>query len=230
MKVKCYAQLQSSAAPTGLPGVLGAAFPALKRWANMLCANGAKRREPLKSTTIHHAIGLRVSRGYSRILRNTAACALIAVSLAAVAQTVRTHSLVGSQAPGFIRRDLSGHEIQLATLRGKVVLLNFWATWCAPCQQEMPLFSGWQREYGSRGLAVIGISMDDDADSARKLVEKLKIGYPVAMGDANLGRLYGGVLGLPLTFVIGRDGKVMAQFQGDSDVKSIEQKIKSALD
>ena len=63
-----------------------------------------------------------------------------------------------------------------------------------------------------------------------KLVEKLKIGYPVAMGDANLGRLYGGVLGLPLTFVIGRDGKVMAQFQGDSDVKSIEQKIKSALD
>ena len=229
MKVKFYAQLQSSAAPTGLRGVFGDAFPALKRWANIPCAYGAMRCEPLKSTTILDAIALRVSHGSYRMARNLAACALIAVSLAG-AQPARVHTLVGSQAPGFIRRDLSGHEIQLATLRGKVVLLNFWATWCAPCQQEMPLFSGWQREYGSRGLAVIGISMDDDADSARKLVEKLKIGYPVAMGDANLGRLYGGVLGLPLTFVIGRDGKVMAQFQGDSDVKSIEQKIKSALD
>ena len=110
-------------------------------------------------------------------------CALIAESLALNAQTAQRHSLVGRQAPGFHRRDLTGQSIQLASLRGKVVLLNFWATWCAPCQQEMPVFSAWQRQFASRGLAVIGISMDDDADSARKLVAKLKISYPVAMGD-----------------------------------------------
>jgi len=230
MKVKLYAQLQSSAAPTGLRSVFGVAFPALKRWANIPCAYGAKQWEPLKSATIFHAFALRVSHSAYRMSRNLAACALIAASMGAAAQPALVHTLVGMQAPAFARRDLAGQSISLSRLRGRVVLLNFWATWCAPCQAEMPAFNSWQLEYGSRELAVIGISMDDDEDSARKLVERLKIGYPVAMGDAKLGKLYGGVLGLPLTFLISRDGKVLAQFQGDSDLKTIERKLKSALD
>ncbi len=171
----------------------------------------------------------RVTHDSDRLARCLCICALIAASLAASAQPARVHSLVGKQAPAFNRYDLSGKNIDLASLRGKVVLLNFWATWCAPCQQEMPMFSEWQREYGPQGFQVIGISMDDDADAARKLVKRLGVAYPVAMGDARLGERYGGVLGLPLTFLIGRDGKVLTQFQGETDLKTMEVKLKAAL-
>jgi cytochrome c biogenesis protein CcmG/thiol:disulfide interchange protein DsbE len=171
----------------------------------------------------------RATNEFCRLARCLGACVLITASLVASAQPARVHSLVGKQAPAFTRLDLSGQTINLRSLRGKVVLLNFWATWCAPCQQEMPVFSAWRREYGSQGLAVIGISMDDDADSARNLVNKLGLTYPVAMGDAKLGERYGGVLGLPMTFLIGRNGKVLAQFQGETDLKTMEAKLKSAL-
>jgi peroxiredoxin len=171
----------------------------------------------------------RVSHDSYRLARCLGACVLVAASIAASAQSAPVQSLVGRQAPQFARRDLHGHTIDLRSLRGKVVLLNFWATWCAPCQTEMPVFSEWQRTYGPQGFQVIGISMDDDSDAARKLVEKLGLAYPVAMGDAKLGEQYGEVLGLPKTFLIGRDGKVLAQFQGESALKSIERSIKSAL-
>lgn len=171
-----------------------------------------------------------VNHDSCRLARFLGAFALIAASLAAGAQPAHVHSLVGRQAPAFARRDLAGQSIRLADLRGKVVLLNFWATWCAPCQTEMPVFTAWQRKYGPQGLAVIGISMDDDSDAARKLIEKLKIAYPVAMGDAKLGEEYGEVLGLPKTFLIGRDGKVLAQFQGETDLKAMEEELNAALD
>jgi peroxiredoxin len=164
-----------------------------------------------------------------RLVRCLGLCALIAASLAVGAQPARQESLVGKQALQFARRDLRGHAIDLDSLRGKVVLLNFWATWCAPCQTEMPAFSAWQRTYGPRGFRVIGISMDDDRDAARMLVEKLKIDYPVAMGDAKLGEQYGEVLGLPKTFLIGRDGKVLAEFQGETDLKAMEAQVQAAL-
>jgi len=78
-------------------------------------------------------------------------------------------------------------------------------------------------------LAVIGISMDDDAAAARRVAERLKIDYPVAMGDARLGLRYGGVLGLPLTFLIDRNGVVRARFQGETDVKVIEKAVQTLL-
>jgi len=156
-------------------------------------------------------------------------CLLTGASVAAASHACPAQSLIGKQAPAFVRRDLHGHTISLRSLRGKVVLLNFWATWCGPCQTEMPVFDSWQREYGPRGLQVIGISMDDDQETARKLVEKLTISYPVAMGDAGLGERYGRVLGLPKTFLIGRDGKVQARFQGETDLKAMEAQIRAAL-
>ena len=170
-----------------------------------------------------------LSHDLYRLVRCLGLGALIAASLAVGAQPARQESLVGRQALQFARRDLRGHAIDLDSLRGKVVLLNFWATWCAPCQTEMPAFSAWQRTYGSRGFRVIVISMDDDRDAAQKLVEKLKIVYPVAMGDAKLGEQYGEVLGLPKTFLIGRDGKVLAEFQGETDLKAMEAQVQAAL-
>ena len=138
-------------------------------------------------------------------------------------------SLVNTPAPQIARKDLNGAQIDLKRLRGKVVLLNFWATWCAPCQIEMPVFAQWQQKYGLDGLQVIGISMDDDPTPARKLVLKLNLNYPVAMGDAALGKRYGGVLGLPLTFLIDRSGMIRAQFQGEADLGKIEKQLTDKL-
>ena len=147
----------------------------------------------------------------------------------ASAQTSGTQSLVGRSAPEFVRRDLTGHNLDLARLHGKVVLLNFWATWCAPCQVEMPMFAHWQEQYGPQQLAVIGISMDDDSEPVRRMIHAQRIDYPVAMGDATLGERYGGVLGLPLTFLIDRNGIVRAKFQGETDPGKIENSLRSLL-
>jgi hypothetical protein len=93
----------------------------------------------------------------------------------------------------------------------------------------MPVFAAWQRQYSPQGFAIIGISMDDDAAAARRLVQRLKLDYPVAMGDARLGLRYGGVLGLPLSYLIDRNGVVRARFQGETDVKSMENQMRALL-
>jgi thiol-disulfide isomerase/thioredoxin len=125
--------------------------------------------------------------------------------------------------------DLNGKRVDLHAYRGKVVLLDFWATWCAPCQLEMPRFVAWQKQYGPRGLRVIGISMDDDPELARKLYKKLRLNYPVMMGNEKVGELYGGVLGLPVTFLIDSRGEVRAQFQGETDLNAMEEQLKALL-
>jgi cytochrome c biogenesis protein CcmG, thiol:disulfide interchange protein DsbE len=150
-------------------------------------------------------------------------CVCIVVSLTPV--LFASSSLLHKDAPEFVRTDLKHQKLDLHAYRGKVVLLNFWATWCAPCQLEMPHFVAWQNQYGRHGLQVIGISMDDDPALARKMFDKMKLNYPVAMGDEQLGRLYGGVLGLPLTYLIDGQGKVLAQFQGETDLKLIEKQF-----
>jgi cytochrome c biogenesis protein CcmG, thiol:disulfide interchange protein DsbE len=123
---------------------------------------------------------------------------------------------VGHSAPNFSRPDLSHRKIVLSSYRGKVVLLNFWATWCEPCLTEMPTFVEWQKQYGSRNFQVIGISMDDAAPEVIATVSRLKLNYPVLMGDEYLGADYGGVLGLPVTFLIDREGKIRARYQDES--------------
>jgi thiol-disulfide isomerase/thioredoxin len=125
--------------------------------------------------------------------------------------------------------DLDHKRLDLNTYRGKVVLLNLWATWCAPCQVEMPSFVAWQKKYGPQGLQVIGISMDDDPALVRSMNGKLKLNYPVVMGDVKLGDLYGGVLGLPITFLIDRHGVIQAEFQGEPDMNKIEKQMQSLL-
>jgi peroxiredoxin len=138
-------------------------------------------------------------------------------------------TMVHRRAPEFVRAGLDGTRVDLRAYRGKVVLLDFWATWCAPCQVEMPRFVAWQTQYGPQGLQVIGISMDDDAGAARSDYKKLRLNYPVAMGDAKLGELYGGVLGLPLTFLIDRKGVVRAEFQGEADLNAMERQMRMLL-
>jgi cytochrome c biogenesis protein CcmG, thiol:disulfide interchange protein DsbE len=130
-----------------------------------------------------------------------------------VGQTATHGTGVGHAAPNFSRSDLSHRKIVLSSYRGKVILLNFWATWCGPCLMEMPTFAEWQKQYGSGDFQVIGISMDDATPEVIATVSRLKLNYPVLMGDEYLGAAYGGVLGLPVTFLIDRNGKIRARYQ-----------------
>ena len=173
----------------------------------------------------------------ARLRASARVCALVLAGLlmascsaafAAPAVSARA-SLVNKKAPEFVRKDLNGNNLALRSFRGKVVLLNFWATWCAPCLVEMPVFAKWQQQYGPQGLQVVGISMDDNDAPVRRALSKLKPNYPIAMGDAALGERYGGVLGLPLTYIIDRKGVVRALIQGETDAHTIEKQLKQIL-
>ena len=132
-------------------------------------------------------------------------------------------------APEFVRADLSGRKIDLKSYRGKIVLLNFWATWCTPCQVELPQFDAWQKKYGAQGLQVLAISMDDGDAPVRRTVRRLHLDFPVVMGDARLGDAYGGVLGLPVTFLIDKEGRVVAKLKGETDLAALETRVKQLL-
>jgi len=135
----------------------------------------------------------------------------------------------GALAPDFSLPQLSGELLQLSTYRGKVVLLDFWATWCDPCREEIPRFVNFQNKYGQQGLQVIGIAMDDSPDPVRDFYQRFQINYPVVLGNATTGELYGGILGLPIAFLIARDGRIYAKHIGPTDVSVLEREIVSLL-
>ena len=123
----------------------------------------------------------------------------------------------GKPAPDFTLKDATGHIIQLSTYKGRVVLLNFWATWCEGCLMEMPWFMDFQKNYESRGLTVIGISMDDDGwKSVKPYITEKHVNYPVVIGNQNLGKLYG-LNSMPMTLLIDRNGKIAASYTGVVD-------------
>jgi thiol-disulfide isomerase/thioredoxin len=132
-------------------------------------------------------------------------------------------------APDFTLPQLDGNDLRLSSYRGKVVLLDFWATWCDPCREEIPHLVELQQRYGDRGLQIIGVSMDDSADPVRPFYQEFHMNYPDVMGTAQTGALYGGVLGLPITFLIGRDGKVNAKHIGATDAVIFEREVRSLL-
>lgn len=132
-------------------------------------------------------------------------------------------------APEFSLTDTAGHTLRLSDYRGKVVILDFWATWCEPCKQEIPHFIEMQNQYGAQGLQVLGISMDDSEPPVREFEQKFKINYPVAVGTAKMADQYGGILGLPITFVIDASGRIVARHIGATDVSVIAAEARKLL-
>ncbi len=130
-------------------------------------------------------------------------------------------------APEFSLADLRGQKLDLAAFRGHVVLLDFWATWCAPCRSEIPRFIELQNKYRDRGFQIIGVSLDDDAKAVRDFHAQFKMNYPVIIGNADLAQRYGGILGLPVTFLIGCDGRIYSRHDGETDIALIEQELES---
>jgi cytochrome c biogenesis protein CcmG/thiol:disulfide interchange protein DsbE len=154
---------------------------------------------------------------------------IVATALLSLLSGATNAMKVGDVAPDFTRADLSGKPVQLSRYRGQLVLLNFWASWCAPCREEMPLFSKWQRELKSKGLLVIGVSMDDDASEVKTFLAAHPVSYAIVMGDAKFAEQFGGVLGLPLSYLIDAQGRVVARYQGEADLKAMEAKVKELL-
>ena len=112
-------------------------------------------------------------------------------------------------APDFTLKDATGKTVRLSDYRGKVVLLNFWATWCGPCKIEIPWFMEFEQKHKDQGFAVLGVSMDDDGwDAVKPFLERQRINYRVVMGTPEIGELYGGVESLPTTFLIDREGRI----------------------
>jgi peroxiredoxin len=133
-------------------------------------------------------------------------------------------------APEFALKDASGKVVHLADYKGKVVLLDFWATWCGPCNIEIPWFTEFQKKYKDKGFEVLGVSMDDDGWKAiNPFVAKKNINYRIILGDDKTGDQYGGIEALPTTFVIDRNGKIASVHVGLSPRKDFEDAIEKLL-
>jgi thiol-disulfide isomerase/thioredoxin len=133
-------------------------------------------------------------------------------------------------APAFSLTDLAGNTVNLADYKGKVVLLNFWASWCGPCRGEIPKLIELQRNYGRQGFQVIGLAVDDSKRSVKKFYQDYMMNYPVAMCDTQVSSLYGGLQGIPTTLLIGRDGRIHSRIGGEpTNLNWFDQSVKLLL-
>jgi thiol-disulfide isomerase/thioredoxin len=121
----------------------------------------------------------------------------------------------GNLAPDFALTDLNGHVVRLHELRGNVVLVDFWATWCGPCKLALPHLEEIHETYGDKGVTIVAIAMDQSgAKVVKPFVEKTKLGFKVVLPADDIDRKFGGILGLPTTFIIGPDGTVYKKYVG----------------
>ena len=125
--------------------------------------------------------------------------------------------------------DMNGAAVRLADYKGKVVILNFWATWCGPCEAEIPELIDTYDKYKDKGVVVLGVSVDDTAETLRAYAAQKKMNYPVIMWHEGLDETYGPLLGVPITFFIGRDGMIHEKHMGPVNKEQVEREIKTLL-
>lgn len=157
-----------------------------------------------------------------------------ALALALLAGRPDAHSESASSAkktaPAWELKDVDGKKVQSADFKGKVVVLDFWATWCPPCRAEIPGFVELQKQYGDKGLVIVGVSLDEEGPSVVKpFMKKYKINYPIVMGDQKIVEAFGGVTGIPTTFVIDREGQIISKHVGFAEKSVFEKEIRPLL-
>jgi thiol-disulfide isomerase/thioredoxin len=145
----------------------------------------------------------------------------------------------GKDAPPVAFKNLQGQDLALTSLKGKVVVLNFWATWCEPCRIEIPWMIGFQDKYAAKGFTMLGVAMDDEGKSVvEPYVEKTqfdvdghqeKMNYPIVLGNDDLAAKFGGLIGLPTTVIISKDGKIAKRFIGLANHDELQKEIESLL-
>lgn len=139
-------------------------------------------------------------------------------------------NLRGKAAPGFALTTLDGKKVSLADYKGRPVLVNFWATWCAPCKLEMPWFEQFHAQYAGQGFEILGIAEDDAGkDEIAKAAKKLGVTYPILLTDGKVAPKYGGIDYLPMSFYVGRDGVVVEETAGLGSKDQIEANIKKIV-
>jgi len=152
-------------------------------------------------------------------------CAVLAIALSHA-------SVLGQEAvaPQFALKDVNGSTVRLSDYQGKVVLINFWATWCPPCRAEMPDLVRLQREHAKQGLQIIGITYPPERkDRVRRFARSLKVNYPIVLGTREIKARFSSEETLPLTVVINRDGKVTDIISGILLREEFDEKIKPLL-
>lgn len=133
-------------------------------------------------------------------------------------------------APDFELKSLDGRAVKLSDFRGKVVVLNFWATYCAPCRVETPWLIDFYRQYKTQGLEIVGVSMDDgDRQQVSDFVKEMNIDYSILMGNHTVGDAYGGTRFLPQSFLIDREGRIVKSMLGIQSKSDLEENIRQLL-
>ncbi len=132
-------------------------------------------------------------------------------------------------APNFRLTDLAGRPLELGALRGKVVILDFWATWCPPCRAEIPHFIALYSAYKSKGFEMVGLAVGEEPDVVRQFAQQNGINYSLAVTQGQVERAYGGIRGIPTTFVIDKKGRIVKKYVGFQERKVFERHIQQLL-
>ncbi|MFC1485164.1 TlpA family protein disulfide reductase [bacterium] len=151
-----------------------------------------------------------------------------------VAAVAESTAAIGSKewgdAPDFNLKSMNGEMFTLSSLKGKVIILDFWATWCPPCRKEIPGFVELQAQYKDQGLEIVGVSLDDRGwDVVKPFASEYNINYVLVVGDKDIAIKYGGITGIPTTFIIDRDGNIQKKHIGYVSKEVFEQEIKELL-
>jgi peroxiredoxin len=134
------------------------------------------------------------------------------------------------EAPNFELKDVNGKTVKLSDFRGKTVMVDFWATWCGPCQIEIPWFMDFERKYKDQGFVVIGVAMDDEGwQVVKPFIEQMKMNYRVVIGNDHTADLYGGIEALPTTVLIDRDGRIASTHVGLAGKQEFQDAIEKLL-